>query len=172
MVLRFRCSAATDRRWTRLPAANLLNVPPGELDRWQYQTDSTFLPTQRLPWARATGEVAVPAMPALFTPFQSHRAVRQTVALDSAEEWTVYNMNPVQHPFHIHINPVQVVKINGEPVEPFWADTVGLPRGGSPEAPTSIASVRVSRISPGCLSCIATSSRTEDMGMMQLVEVT
>ena len=155
------------------PAANLLNVPPGELDQWQYQTDSTFFADTAFTVGSGDGRGSpVPAMPALFTPFQSHRAVRQTVALDSAEEWTVYNMNPVQHPFHIHINPVQVVKINGEPVEPFWADTVGLPRGGSPEAPTSITFRTRFTDFTGVFVMHCHILAHEDMGMMQLVEVT
>ena len=36
------------------------------------------------------------------------------------------------HVFHIHTNPFQVTKINGEPLaEPVWRDTVIVPRDGS-----------------------------------------
>ena len=75
-------------------------------------------------------------------------------------------------PVHIHINPVQVVKINGEPVEPFWADTVGLPRGGSPEAPTSITFRTRFTDFTGVFVMHCHILAHEDMGMMQLVEVT
>ena len=110
-------------------------------------------------------------MPQRLAPFQSHRAIRQTVALNSVEEWTVYNMNAVQHPFHIHINPFEVVKINGVPVEPFWSDTIGLPRGGTPEAPTSVTfRTRFSDFS-GVFVMHCHILAHEDMGMMQIVEV-
>lgn len=155
------------------PAANLLDVPPGELDQWQYQTDSTFFSDTAFTVGSGSGRAEpAPAMPALFAPFQSHRAVRQTVALDSVEEWTVYSMNRVQHPFHIHINPVQVVKINGVPIEPFWADTVGLPLGGSPTAPTSITFRTRFTDFTGVFVMHCHILAHEDMGMMQLVEVT
>ena len=31
--------------------------------------------------------------------------------LDTAEEWTVYNETTVAHPFHIHVNPFQIVEV-------------------------------------------------------------
>ena len=64
-------------------------------------------------------------------PFQSALTQTQTVPLNAVEEWTVYNRNAYPHPFHIHINDICVVRINGEPVEPFWADTILLPPNGN-----------------------------------------
>ncbi|MET1114200.1 MAG: multicopper oxidase domain-containing protein [Comamonas sp.] len=154
------------------PAADVLDSPGAELSQWQYQTDSTFFADTAFTVNTGDGKSsAMPGMPQRFAPFQSHRATRQTVALDSVEEWTVYNMNSVQHPFHIHINPFQVVKINGQPVEPYWADTVGLPKGGTPGAPTSIT-FRTRFIDfKGVFVIHCHILAHEDMGMMQLVEV-
>ncbi len=57
--------------------------------------------------------------------------VDQLVELGAVEEWTLTNpVDDTEHPFHIHVNPFQVVAINGTPVTPRWQDTVILPRMG------------------------------------------
>ena len=44
----------------------------------------------------------------------------------------VTNSSQEQHPFHIHVNDIQVVSVNGEPYDAkSWQDTVVLPVGGS-----------------------------------------
>lgn len=67
------------------------------------------------------------------------------MVLDDAEEWTIYNVNPFAHPFHIHVNPFFVTDIY-DPINTFqreeydendpsthtfhpmrWMDTVLLP---------------------------------------------
>ncbi len=59
-----------------------------------------------------------------------------TTKLGSAAEWTVSNFTKLNHPFHIHTNPFQLVSFNGatlppagktEP-EPVWMDTIALPQ--------------------------------------------
>ncbi|MHB8521568.1 MAG: multicopper oxidase family protein [Limisphaerales bacterium] len=68
----------------------------------------------------------------------------ETMLLDTAEEWnlstvgissgggiTGTNSLPLAHPFHIHVNWFQVVKINGQAVPPRWQDTVVIPFGGN-----------------------------------------
>ena len=157
---------------TDAPAANALDMPADELNQWQYQTDGTFLADAA--FAMGSGDTKAstnPSMPQKMVAFQSQRAIRQTVSLGSVEEWTVYNMNPVQHPFHIHINPFEVVKVNGKAVEPFWCDTVGLPRGGSPEAPTSVTFRTRFSDFRGAYVMHCHILAHEDMGMMQIVEV-
>lgn len=58
--------------------------------------------------------------------------VDQTVPLGAFEEWTIYNDSGEWHPFHIHVNDFQVVKVNGETVDVVsWEDTRGLPPFGS-----------------------------------------
>ncbi|MEW6281343.1 MAG: multicopper oxidase family protein [Candidatus Eremiobacterota bacterium] len=54
--------------------------------------------------------------------------VDQTVVLGAVEEWTITNNTVEDHPLHIHINPFQVVAVNGQPQVPaLWQDTVNVP---------------------------------------------
>jgi FtsP/CotA-like multicopper oxidase with cupredoxin domain len=59
-------------------------------------------------------------------PFDPHR-IDASVQLGSIEDWDLINVDPdgMEHPFHLHINPFQVVSRNGksEPY-PAWKDTV------------------------------------------------
>lgn len=52
--------------------------------------------------------------------------------LNTVEEWELVNVDPdrMDHPFHLHVNPFQVISRNGQP-EPLraWKDTV-LVKGG------------------------------------------
>jgi FtsP/CotA-like multicopper oxidase with cupredoxin domain len=58
------------------------------------------------------------------------------VPLGNAEEWTLTNTSGAAHPFHIHVNPFQVVgdKIdpNGpdDPTNWRWLDTIPIPPNG------------------------------------------
>jgi len=69
---------------------------------------------------------------------QRSNPVIQNVILGAVEEWTIFNFNSISHSFHIHVNPMFVTKINDQPIDPYWCDTVALPAGGSPEMPTSV----------------------------------
>lgn len=60
--------------------------------------------------------------------------IDNTVTAGTVEEWTLINEDIFQHPFHIHVNPFQVIEINGEPSgypEDVWWDTFALPSFGS-----------------------------------------
>ena len=58
--------------------------------------------------------------------------VDQVVRLGTTEEWTLRNATDEWHPFHIHVNPFQVVAMNGEPVPArYHEDTVNVPPGES-----------------------------------------
>ncbi len=50
----------------------------------------------------------------------------------AVEEWTLINTTPFPHPIHIHVNPFQVMSVNGvpDPDKP-WMDTIGVPAAGS-----------------------------------------
>ena len=52
--------------------------------------------------------------------------------LGTVEEWELVNVDPdrMDHPFHLHVNPFQIISRNGQP-EPYhaWKDTV-LVKGG------------------------------------------
>ena len=61
-----------------------------------------------------------------------HHRVDQVMSLGAVEEWTIKNLSDNEHPIHIHVNPIMVTKINGEPVaEPIWQDVAIVPRYGS-----------------------------------------
>jgi FtsP/CotA-like multicopper oxidase with cupredoxin domain len=81
-----------------------------------------------------------PPPPNLVPPFdiQAANTLNEIAILDAVEEWTVFNMNHLAHVFHIHVNPMYVIKVNGQPVEPYWCDTIALPVGGTSENPSSV----------------------------------
>jgi len=168
-------------------AATPLVQPPGtELPDWIYQQG----PTQIANKVFAIGSVETtpsqnPAFPpTTYIPFQSSKALTQTVALNAVEEWTIVNMNNIRHPFHIHVNPIYVVAINGQKLdEPYWADTLPMPYSNSQPTPPGTGSNQ-----PGpTITTVTFRSRFlhytgryvmhchmlvhEDMGMMQGVTV-
>lgn len=58
--------------------------------------------------------------------------VDQDPAAGSVEEWTILNTTPMDHPFHLHVWPMQVVGANGSAIaEPYWRDVVQVPAGES-----------------------------------------
>ena len=63
--------------------------------------------------------------------FDHHRTDQQVAAGD-IEEWTILNTSPMDHPFHLHVWPMQVVEVGGRAVElATWRDVVNVPAGGS-----------------------------------------
>jgi FtsP/CotA-like multicopper oxidase with cupredoxin domain len=163
---------------TDAPASGLLS-PGSEIRDWVYNTDLTsVMNTVFSIGSAATTASTTPATPtgttnpSQYYPFQSASSITQTVPLDSVEEWTVYNMNSVGHPFHIHVNPMYVIKINSQPITPFWCDTLALPIGGTPSIPTSITfrSRFIDFTGPYVMHCHMLAH--EDLGMMQGVTVT
>ena len=164
---------------TGLPAS--LVVHPGtELNDWIYQgLNSLGQPNTLSDTVLGVGNTSDLSSPnpvppgelIEIIPFQSHRAKRQTVTLGSVEEWTVYNMNVIRHPFHIHVNPCWVVKVSDKPTaEPYWADTIALPPG-TPKAPGSITFRSRFEDFKGQYVMHCHMLAHEDMGMMQMVEV-
>lgn len=101
--------------------------------------------------------------------------VDQTMHLGATEEWTLYNDGGAAHPFHIHINPFQVVEIkdpkqnNGNPVRlprPWvWWDNFAIPTGGYVKILTKFVDFTGMYV----LHCHILGH--EDRGMMQLVQV-
>ncbi|MGB3829391.1 MAG: multicopper oxidase family protein [Ornithinimicrobium sp.] len=52
----------------------------------------------------------------------------QRVALGTVEEWTIGNDSPMDHPFHLHVWPMQVLEADGQALtEPLWLDVVNVP---------------------------------------------
>ncbi len=114
--------------------------------------------------------------------------VDQTMILGATEEWTIYNDSTVApHPFHIHINPFQVVeilnpKISKNPVRlpaPWvWWDNFAIPPAAIPpdgEGKTQVSGYFkmltkfVDYTGMYVLHCHILGH--EDRGMMQLVQV-
>lgn len=101
--------------------------------------------------------------------------VDQTMILGATEEWTLYNDGGAAHPFHIHINPFQVVEIqdpnqnNGVavrlPTPWVWWDNFAIPPGGYMKMLTRFMDFTGMYV----LHCHILGH--EDRGMMQLVQV-
>jgi len=92
--------------------------------------------------------------------------VDQRVRLGAVEEWTIVNLHMHDHIFHIHTNPFQLIKVNGQPLaEPVWLDTVVLPRNGS----LTFRSRFLDFTGRFMLHCHMMNH--EELGMMQVVEV-
>lgn len=117
--------------------------------------------------------------------------VDQVMLMGAAEEWTIVNTSPpgAIHPFHIHINPFQVVEVYdpelmGETPQvmkpPYvWQDTIVLPPSFDA---TTVHGLKVRRYGhvkirhrfvdfPGKFVLHCHILGHEDRGMMQLVEV-
>ena len=54
--------------------------------------------------------------------------IDQSVTVGSIEEWTILNTSPMDHPFHLHVWPMQVIDIGGDATTtPTWQDVVNVP---------------------------------------------
>lgn len=100
--------------------------------------------------------------------------VDQTMLLGGTELWTLYNDNStgLPHPFHIHINPFQVVEMKTAtgnavklPTPWIWWDNFAIPPGGYVKILTKFADFTGKYV----LHCHFLDH--EDRGMMQLVQV-
>jgi len=93
------------------------------------------------------------------------------VRLGSAEQWRLTNTSYAEHPFHIHVNPFQVVDPDLPPEEWLWWDTIAIP------AALSLATIGQLTIRQRfttfagkfVIHCHVLTH--EDLGMMQDVEV-
>ncbi|MGB1009786.1 MAG: multicopper oxidase family protein [Thiolinea sp.] len=105
--------------------------------------------------------------------------INETMLLNTAEEWTLTNEHPthqfpqINHPFHIHVNWIQVMEIHhhdGRVEYPNnglgrWVDNIEVPHGGKVVIRHRFENF--TGIFPFHCHVIA----HEDEGMMQLVEV-
>lgn len=84
------------------------------------------------------GQSCIP-IPQVFTiqgaPFDPH-VVNHQAPLGAVQEWQLANNAGSLHPFHIHLNPFQVVNEKVDPAGPndptnwMWRDTVAVPTSG------------------------------------------
>ncbi|TFC41791.1 multicopper oxidase family protein [Cryobacterium sp. TMT2-10] len=85
----------------------------------------------------------------------------------SVEEWTLTNTSPMDHPFHLHVWPMQLIEQAGRPVKGvIWQDVVNVPANGS-------ARVRISFDDfAGTTVYHCHILDHEDQGMMGIIEAT
>jgi FtsP/CotA-like multicopper oxidase with cupredoxin domain len=94
--------------------------------------------------------------------------IDQRVQLGAVEEWTLRNEDQRDdHAFHIHVNPFQVMQVNGRPQADLqWRDTVVVPRqGGSVVLRSRFLDYT------GVFMMHCHMMNHEDLGMMQTIEV-
>jgi FtsP/CotA-like multicopper oxidase with cupredoxin domain len=54
--------------------------------------------------------------------------VDTAVTVGAIEEWTLRNTSTMDHPFHLHVWPMQVIEQGGQPTgTPLWQDVVNVP---------------------------------------------
>lgn len=94
--------------------------------------------------------------------------VDQAVRLGTVEQWTIRNTSPMDHPFHLHVWPMNVVARDGRPAEgpPEWKDVVIVPAEGEVTVRMRIKDF------PGRTVYHCHILDHEDLGMMGLVEAT
>jgi FtsP/CotA-like multicopper oxidase with cupredoxin domain len=58
--------------------------------------------------------------------------VDTSVAAGAVEEWTLQNTSPMDHPFHLHVWPMQIIEQSGQQTgAPLWQDVVNVPARSS-----------------------------------------
>ena len=92
--------------------------------------------------------------------------VDQRVAAGAVEEWLITNPTPMDHPFHLHVWPMQVIETDGQPVsEQVWRDVVNVPAQGRVRVLIDFAR------HPGRTVYHCHILDHEDAGMMAIVDV-
>jgi FtsP/CotA-like multicopper oxidase with cupredoxin domain len=93
--------------------------------------------------------------------------VDQAVSVGEVEEWTLVNTSPMDHPFHLHVWPMQVMREgSATPPGPEWRDVVNVPAGDS-----TLVRIPFDR-HPGRTVYHCHILDHEDLGMMGLIEAT
>lgn len=94
------------------------------------------------------------------------KVISQIMTLGTTEEWHLVNKSGEVHPFHIHINPFQVISINGQDIDrKSYDDTFPVPANGEVVIRTKYTDFDGKYV----LHCHILFH--EDHGMMQVVEV-
>ena len=89
-----------------------------------------------------------------------------TVAAGSIEEWTLTNTGPMDHPFHLHVWPMQIIEQNGQAVRAaVWQDVVNVPANGQVIVRVAFTDFR----GRSAYHCHILDH--EDLGMMGVLEV-
>jgi FtsP/CotA-like multicopper oxidase with cupredoxin domain len=88
-------------------------------------------------------------------------------SLGGVEEWTIRNTSAMDHPFHLHVWPFQVVADSSGSAQPVaWKDTVNVPARGWARARVHFDALDGKTV----YHCHILDH--EDLGMMGVIEVT
>ena len=89
-----------------------------------------------------------------------------TVAAGTVEEWTLTNPGPMDHPFHLHVWPMQVIEEGGRAAaRPEWRDVINVPAQGRVKVRVAFRDF----VGRSVYHCHILDH--EDLGMMGVVEV-
>jgi FtsP/CotA-like multicopper oxidase with cupredoxin domain len=89
-----------------------------------------------------------------------------TVAAGDVEEWMLTNTSPMDHPFHLHIWPMQIIGENGQGTNTaIWQDVVNVPANGRVKVRVAFRDFRGRSV----YHCHILDH--EDLGMMGAIEV-
>jgi FtsP/CotA-like multicopper oxidase with cupredoxin domain len=115
---------------------------------------------------------------------QTGEVVDQCMAEDALQDWVLENYTTIAHPFHIHVNPFQVLRVNmpaeGKTYAPkdnfVWQDTIAIPPAKlNPDKTVQTpGSVVIRHAFPDFVGTYVLHCHIlahEDRGMMQLVRV-
>lgn len=92
--------------------------------------------------------------------------IDQQVSAGTVEEWIIANPTPMDHPFHLHVWPMQLIETDGQPInEPARRDVVNVPAWGQVRVLVDFAR------HPGRSVYHCHILDHEDAGMMASVEV-
>ncbi len=88
------------------------------------------------------------------------------VARDTVEDWVIRNTSPMDHPFHLHVWPFQVIEQSaGGAPEPGWKDTVNVPANSTMRLRIPFTGITGTTV----FHCHILDH--EDLGMMATIEV-
>ncbi|MGM9471275.1 multicopper oxidase family protein [Pseudarthrobacter sp. YS3] len=89
-----------------------------------------------------------------------------TATAGDIEEWTLTNTSPMDHPFHLHVWPMQVIEQDGAAVDAVrWQDVVNIPANGRVKVRVHFRDFRGRSV----FHCHILDH--EDLGMMGVIDV-
>jgi FtsP/CotA-like multicopper oxidase with cupredoxin domain len=92
--------------------------------------------------------------------------IDQHVTAGSIEEWTIVNTSQMDHPFHLHVWPMQVLRVGSETIGPaVWHDVVNVPAQNSTTVRIAFDDITGTTV----FHCHILDH--EDLGMMGLIRV-
>ena len=86
----------------------------------------------------------------------------------AVEEWTITNTSPMDHPFHLHVGPMQVLTVAGRAIDaPTWQNVVNV---NVPARSSTVVRIGFDGHT-GCADYHCHILDHEDNGMMGVIEV-